>query len=695
MEAESPAKPRLIKYKVFGPKNSGRKSLVFRYSQNAFKREEVPTFDIDFMIKMINKNGKKYNLKIFRPKTDDEMGSKDYLKGIKLVIYIFYVTNEESIKHFKDNAEKLFINADNNAFKYVFGNKIDLDDQRKIKEEEAKEICGKYKYEYKEVSCKSGQNIKEVFDENANNYSLIALSYFGNEITYGELFEHIKETAAALTDLGIKRGDVVSFCTVTVPEVIYAFYALNMIGAVGNMIDPRTSIEGIESYIQESKSNCLIILDALVSKLDCLFTREEIKNVIVLSPADSMPTILRLGYKILKRAKISSDKCLLWNKLISSRKNQQIEPRQYEKGVPVSIMHTGGTTGNPKGVLFSDDSYNHLNDQFNHYNMQPQPKDVCLNIMPPFIAYGMAVGIHEFLCRGCKVVIIPLFDPNKIDQLICKYKPQHFWGVPTHLDSLRSSKRIAKTDLSFLKTAGVGGDAIKTDSETVISEFLRTHGCKYGVTKGYGMTEVNSAVSACGDGYNKIGSVGIPLVHTVISAFVPGTQKDLKYGEQGEICIQTPSRMIRYIDREDDNKRVMQKHDDGKIWIHSGDIGYVTEDGFVYIVDRIKRMIIREDGFKVYPSIIENVICECHDVINCAVVGVRNEHFSQGMNPKAYITVRKDCSHEIVISEINNICRKKLSEYQIPNEIEVIDEMPLTKVGKIDYIALEKLATLK
>ena len=170
MEAETPAKPRLIKYKVFGPKNSGRKSLVFRYSQNAFKREEVPTFDIDFMVKLINKNGKKYNLKIFRPKTDDEMGSKDYLKGIKMVIYIFDVTNEESIKHFKDNAEKLFANADNNAFKYVFGNKIDLEDQRKIKEEEAKEICGKYKYEYKEVSCKSGQNIKEVFDEIFEKY---------------------------------------------------------------------------------------------------------------------------------------------------------------------------------------------------------------------------------------------------------------------------------------------------------------------------------------------------------------------------------------------------------------------------------------------------------------------------------------------------------------------------------------------
>ena len=170
MEAEAPAKPRVIKYKVFGPKNSGRKSLVFRYTQNAFKRDEVPTFDIDFMMKMINKNGKKYQLKVFRPKTDDEMGSKDYLKGIKMVIYIFDITNKEAIKHFKENAEKLFENADKNAFKYVLGNKIDLEDQRKIKEDEAKGICEKFKYVYKEISCKSGQNIKEVFDEIFEQY---------------------------------------------------------------------------------------------------------------------------------------------------------------------------------------------------------------------------------------------------------------------------------------------------------------------------------------------------------------------------------------------------------------------------------------------------------------------------------------------------------------------------------------------
>ena len=170
MEPEAPAKPRLIKYKIFGPKNSGRKSLVFRYTQNAFKQDEVPTFNIDFMVKMINKNGKKYQLKLFRPKTDEEMGSKEYLKGIKMIIYIFDITNDDSINHFKQNAEKLFENADKNAFKYVLGNKIDLEEQRKIKEDEAKTLCDKFKYTYKEISCKSGKNINEVFEEIFEQY---------------------------------------------------------------------------------------------------------------------------------------------------------------------------------------------------------------------------------------------------------------------------------------------------------------------------------------------------------------------------------------------------------------------------------------------------------------------------------------------------------------------------------------------
>ena len=167
MEPEQPApvKPRIVKIKLFGPIGAGKKSLVFRFSQNAFKREEVPTFQIDFMFKMINKDGKKYNVKVFRPKDENEKGSKEYLKGIKIVMYVFDVSNDENVKEFKENISKAFENAEKNCLKYVIGNKIDLNDKRVIKTEEAKEIVEKLGLQYREVSALSGDNVNDVFNE--------------------------------------------------------------------------------------------------------------------------------------------------------------------------------------------------------------------------------------------------------------------------------------------------------------------------------------------------------------------------------------------------------------------------------------------------------------------------------------------------------------------------------------------------
>ena len=164
-EQPAPAKPRIVKIKLFGPIGGGKKSLVFRFSQNAFKRDEVPTFQIDFMFKIINKDGKKYNVKVFRPKDENEKGSKEYLKATKIVMYVFDVSNEENVKEFKENISKAFENADKNCLKYVIGNKIDLNDKRVIKTEEAKEIVEKLGLQYREVSALSGDNVNDVFNE--------------------------------------------------------------------------------------------------------------------------------------------------------------------------------------------------------------------------------------------------------------------------------------------------------------------------------------------------------------------------------------------------------------------------------------------------------------------------------------------------------------------------------------------------
>lgn len=303
----------------------------------------------------------------------------------------------------------------------------------------------------------------------------------------------------------------------------------------------------------------------------------------------------------------------------------------------------------------------------------------------------MACGVHQAMCAGCTLVLVPKFDPMKFDRLIMKYKPQHFWGVPTHLDAVTMSKRMKKADLSFLIRAGVGGDSLKEESEIRINEFLAKHKCKYAVTKGYGMTEVNSAICVCIDHADKVGSVGIPLVHSIVSAFEPETHNELKTGEVGEICLSGPAMMLGYLNNPEETDKVMQRHADGRVWIHTGDSGYVDEDGFVFILDRIKRMIIREDGFKVYPSIIENVITKSDAVENCAVVGIRNINYTQGVNPKAFVVLNGKYDKETAISTIWNTCRKELAEYCLPTDIVAIDELPLTPIGKIDYMSLSKI----
>ena len=529
-----------------------------------------------------------------------------------------------------------------------------------------------------------------LFDCNKDYLNGIALQYFGRKILYGQMFSNIEKTACAYTAVGIKKGDTVTICSVMTPETIYSFYALNIIGAIANMVDPRSSVEGISEYISESNSKVVVVIDAALGKITPFLENGNVETIIVVSPADSMPFALSTFYSITNHVKTKKG-IICWPQFIKGGESITLSKRTYEKDLPTVIMHTGGTTGNPKGVLYSDDSYNFLSIQLDYQGSGMERGHKFLDIMPPFIAYGMACGVHQAMCAGCTLVLVPKFDPMKFDRLIMKYKPQHFWGVPTHLDAVTMSKRMKKADLSFLIRAGVGGDSLNKESEVRINEFLANHKCKYAVTKGYGMTEVNSAICVCIDRADKVGSVGIPLVHSIVSAFEPGTQNELKIGEVGEICITGPAMMIGYLNNPEETDKVMQKHADGRIWIHTGDSGYVDEDGFVFILDRIKRMIIREDGFKVYPSIIENVITKSDAVENCAVVGVRNINYTQGVNPKAFVVLNGKYDKETAISMIWDICRKELAEYCLPSSIVVIDELPLTPIGKIDYMSLSKI----
>ncbi len=538
-----------------------------------------------------------------------------------------------------------------------------------------------------------------LWNGNKDYLNNVALTYFNNKITYGKLFENIENTAKALKKFGVKKGDIITVSAPTLPESVYLLYAISKIGAVANMVDPRTSSEGIKTYVDEVKSKLLFIVDVAFPKVKDFIAQTPTEKIITISPADSLKGVLKIGYKTKEYIGNSGNKIkydnnvLAWNTFIKGGLSHTYNEVPYEKDRPVVIVHTGGTTGFPKGVMLSNDNINAATFQGIVTGVDMKREHNWLNIMPPFIAYGVGNGLHVPLVVGMETILIPQFDPNKFDELLIKYSPNHMVGVPSHYGNIINSKKMKDRDLSYIIAPTVGGDTMDINLENETNAFLKSHNCDYKVCKGYGMTEVCAAVSYCiSNECNRAGSVGIPFSHTVISIFDPDTGAELKYGEQGEVCITGPNTMLGYYENEEATQMILKKHDDGKVWVHSGDIGYMTEDGFLYILDRVKRMIIRHDGFKVFPSMIENVVVKSEFVSECCVVGMADNKHSQGKLPVLYAVLKTDYinSKAQAKESLIKMCASELPEYAQPVEYRFIDKMPLTGIGKVDYRKLEE-----
>ncbi len=538
-----------------------------------------------------------------------------------------------------------------------------------------------------------------LWENNKHHLDRVALNYFDKKITYGELFSNIERVAASLIETGIKEGDIVTIAMPSTPEAVYLFYALSKIGAISNMVDPRSSKEELEHYAAEVHSTLLFTIDVAALKFRDVKTNTSVREVVTISPADSMPFGLSLGYAAKTffestKEERNVNKSLNFTKWKTfyerGKQKNDVNEVPYTKDQPVVIVHTGGTTGVPKGVILSNDNINISSFAATKSGCDLKREHNWLNIMPPFIAYGVGNGLHLPLIVGMEVILIPQFNPNEFDKLLCKYHPNHMTGVPSHYKSLLHSKRMVGEDLSYVIAPTVGGDSVKLELEHAINQFLREHNCQYNLSKGYGMSEVMAGVTFCPTNeVNAIGSVGIPLPHSVVGIFNPDTGEELNYGEIGEVQIQTPHRMIGYYENLEEESKVVKKHADGTIWIHSGDLGYMNEDGLLFIEGRMKNMIIRHDGFKVYPKRIEDTIMKHNAVESCMVVGIDDLEHVQGKLPKAYITLKDGITCFNIEAEIELLCKKMLPEYSQPVEVEVRESFPLTSIGKFDYHTLE------
>ena len=537
-----------------------------------------------------------------------------------------------------------------------------------------------------------------VCHQNKNHLPETAIDYYGRRITYADLIVNVKKTAAAFRAIGMKKGDIATVVSVMTPEVIYAFYAADMIGATLNLVDPRYSAEGIREYIEEVDSHLLICLNVAYERCHQAAKHTHVERVLVISPADSLPLHLAVGYKLTNPNKNRyKSNVLHWKDFIAAGQNQSTNAEPYDPQHACVVVHTGGTTGSPKGVMLTDKDFNSIAQQFGAYEKLFRRGQKLMNIMPPFIAYGYACGVHLPLVLGLTVVIIPNLDPAKLGLLIWKHKPEHLFGVPAHYQQMAASPLLKNKDLSFIRNYAAGGDAITVGAEQTVDAFLKEHGAEFPLAKGYGMTEVSSAATAAAGTVNKVGSVGIPLVNTVVSVFEPGTENELPIGERGEICISGPAVMKGYYNKPDETAILLHHHADGKLWAHTGDIGYMDEDGFVFLDSRIKRLIIRHDGFKVFPSMIENVISRHPAVQQCSVVGCTDRDHVQGRLPFVYVVLEPEADKKKrqIQRELRQLCREELPEYVQPVGYKFISEMPFTPIGKVDYRKLEEEITAR
>lgn len=526
---------------------------------------------------------------------------------------------------------------------------------------------------------------------NYNREKKIAINYFDNKMTFATFFNEIEKVAKAFSSIGVKEEDVVTLIMPNTPECVIAVLALNKIGAIANMVHPLSAEEEIKFFINDTNSKVILTIDICAEKIMNIIEQTEVYKVIITSASDSMPFLLGLGYEILEGWKIPRPKSdgfyMSYKEFIRNGFNTvQQEIKKYGKDQRAVIMHSGGTTGTPKSIVLTNGNFTSLALQIGmKFRFE---SEIVLGILPTFHAFGLGVTIYGPLAMGFEVVLIPKFNIKEFPKMLSKYKPTIIPGVPTLFEAMLKAKKMNKNNISQIKFLISGGDDLSDALADDIVSFLRKNGSFGKLEKGYGLTESCAAVIATLDVEDKHSNIGIPFPGNDVCFVKPNTIEEVEIGEEGEICISGPTIMEGYLNNEEENKTTLQLHDDGKIWLHTGDLGKVDENGIIHYIQRLKRMII-SSGFNVYPAQIEKVLKTDPRIDNCVVVG--QPHPYKVEVPVAYIVLKKDVKKDFKLKkELKALCIKNLARHSIPSKFEFKDELPKTLIGKIDFKSLQK-----
>ena len=537
-----------------------------------------------------------------------------------------------------------------------------------------------------------------------------AYDLYGKKTSYKKFIEDADRAAAAFTAAGIGQGDAVTICMPNVPQAIVCFYALSRIGAVANMIHPLSAQNEITFYLNFSKSRMILTLDLFCEKVEKALAGVDHKvTVLVARMQDELPLFTGLAFFAAKGRTLmkypNTEHSMLWSRFVKSAPGQQSPEAQYDPARTAVILYSGGTSGTPKGICLSDRNMNALAVQCrSQINAEFGAGLSVLSCMPMFHGFGLGVNIHTFLCYGAQCILMPNFSIKNYAKLLAKKKPNFIAGVPTIFEALLHMPQLDGVKLDCLQGVFCGGDSLSIELKKKVDAFLKEHGASVQVQEGYGLTECVTASCLTPFDRYKEGSIGLPFPDMTYDIVKPGTAERLPRGEEGEIILCGPTVMLRYLDNEEETKKTLRTMD-GKVWLYTGDLGKMDEEGFVYFSQRIKRMIVT-NGYNVYPGQIENVIDGCEDVAYSCVIGVKDER--RGQRVCAYVTPRDKALSKMKILEDGRIeeseetralretileqLRLHVAGYAIPKEIEFRKELPKTLVGKVAFRLLEEEA---
>ena len=522
----------------------------------------------------------------------------------------------------------------------------------------------------------------------------IAYHFMGKETTFDAFLRRIDAAAKGLTAMGLRRGDRVTICMANTPQALDCFYACNRIGVIPNMIHPLSAAKEIAFYLNFSKSKAILTLDQFYHKVAQIVPElENPTTILIAKVADELPFPLNLVYPLTKggRHPLPNTGYTLWYNMVKAGKDTVLPADEGKFDDCGAILYSGGTTGTTKGIQLSNQNFNALGLQTiaaSGFGSVAGMK--MLSIMPVFHGFGLGIGIHTALIGGATCILIPQFSVKVYAETLLKRRPELIPGVPTLFEALLRADALKNADLSFLKGIFSGGDSLSPELKKKVDSFLKEHGCTEQIREGYGTTECVTASCLTPKDYARSGSIGVPFPDTFYKIVNPGTTEELPANHEGEICLSGPTVMLGYMDNPEETQQTLRSHGDGRIWLHTGDLGHMDEDGFVYFRQRLKRMVVTS-GYNVYPSQLENIIDGHEKVLLSCVIGVKDDY--RGQKVKAYVVPMPGIAPtEELKQELLDYCSSRIAKYAMPREIEFRTELPKTLVGKVAYRVLEEEA---